>query len=156
MVKQNNYKKSLDKLILILATGMGIGYTPKAPGTAGSILAILIYLLFPSIQAFLVFTIILTAISFYIAGKAEKILGEKDCQKIVLDEIVGMSIALLFIPNQWLHIVIVFILFRLFDITKIFPAKKIEKLGGGIGVIGDDILAGVYTNIIIQIIIIIF
>lgn len=152
MVKSNNNKKSLDKLILILATGLGTGYSPKVPGTFGSILAILVYLIIDK-EVFILYTIVLIISSFYIGNKAEKIFKEKDCQKITIDELVGMSIPLLFIPNNTIYILLALILFRFFDILKIYPANKIEKINGSIGLIGDDIVAGIYTTIVIQIII---
>jgi len=152
MDKQKTIQKYFNKIIILLATGLYTGYSPKAPGTMGSILAILIYLLIDK-NIFLIYTIILILSSFYIGGKAEKIFKEKDCQKIVIDELVGMSIALLFIPNNYFYILLAFILFRIFDVYKIYPANKIEKLKGSIGLIGDDIIAGVYANLIIQIII---
>lgn len=152
MDKQKNIQKYFNKIIILLATGLGTGFFPKAPGTMGSILAVLIYLLIDK-EIFLTYTIILILSSFYIGGKAEEIFKEKDCQKITIDELVGMSIALLFTSNNTVYIIIALILFRFFDIYKIYPANKIEKLKGSIGLIGDDIIAGLYTAIIIQIII---
>lgn len=155
MVQPQNSKKFINELNLSLATGLGFGYSPVAPGTVGSILAILIYWLLP-VQYFLFYTILLLLVSFYIAGAAEKTLGQKDSQKIIIDELVGMSIVLLFVPPKFIYILLAFVFFRFFDISKFYPAKSIEKLQGGLGIVGDDILAGLYASLLIQIIILLF
>ncbi len=83
----------------------------------------------------------------YIAGEAERIFAEKDSQKIVIDEIVGLQFSMFLVsPTVW-HVIAGFFMFRLFDIFKIFPARKCERFSGGVGIVADDIVAGIYANI---------
>ena len=133
-----------DRLVKLLATGFGAGYVPKMPGTAGSVLGIGLWL---GIQAagntwaWSVFAgAVLLAIG--IAGAAERLFGQHDPQCVVIDEIVGMPLALAGIaPVGWL-ILTGFALFRLFDIWKPFPIRQSQKLPGGWGIVVDDLLAG--------------
>ena len=99
----------------------------------------------------------LTFLACYVSGEAEKIFQRKDASAIVIDEIVGFLWAMLFITPTWVHMIGGFLLFRLFDITKPFPARLCERrLPGGYGVVGDDVVAGIYANIALQILIHIF
>lgn len=131
------------------ATGLYSGYFPVASGTAGTLAAIPLYLFFarfdPLIYA-LAFGILLP-LSFWSAGHAEKIFGTKDSGLIVIDEIVGFIVTMFMVPFGIKYIVAGFLLFRFFDITKIYPANAMEKLGGGPGVVMDDVVAGIYANI---------
>ena len=148
-------------IYLIFATVFGVGYSPFAPGTAGAIVACLSLWLFEKYNLISTTTspilfiglIVCTTILGIIAGnKLEKELG-KDASIIVIDEVIGMWITMLFIPFTWLNILIGFVLFRFFDIAKPLGIRKMEDLGGGLGVIADDMLAGIYSNIILLIII---
>lgn len=96
----------------------------------------------------------LTFLACYVSGEAERIFQRKDASAIVVDEIVGFLWAMLFISPTWAHVVGGFLLFRLFDITKPFPARLCEsRLPGGYGVVADDVVAGIYANIVLQILI---
>ncbi len=141
----------------IIATSCGFGHFPIAPGTMGAIFGILVWLpiflmcsytttLYTTIALIVLFTIL----GVWSAGVAEKYWGE-DPSRVVMDETVGMWITLLPIPFQghWWYIVAAFILFRLLDIFKPFGVRKMENLKGGYGIMGDDILAGIYGAIII-------
>jgi phosphatidylglycerophosphatase A len=77
----------------------------------------------------------------------------KDPSKVVIDEVVGMWITMMFVPFTWLNLLIGLVLFRLFDIAKPFGIRKMEQLGGGVGVMTDDILAGIYSNVVLQVIV---
>ncbi len=85
-----------------------------------------------------------------ISGKAEKDLGH-DARPIVIDEVMGMGLALLFVPKRIVYYVIAFVLFRIFDIVKPFPARQAERLPAGWGVMADDLVVGVYVNVVVQI-----
>ncbi|MBI2281612.1 MAG: phosphatidylglycerophosphatase A [Bacteroidetes bacterium] len=142
-----------------IATFFGTGYSPFAPGTAGALLAALILILFHYFQIvlaypFLFFLLILitSLIGIYSTNKLLYVWG-KDPSKIVIDEAVGMWISMFFVPFSLLNLFLAFGLFRLFDIYKPFGIKKLEQLPGGIGVMADDILAGIYANIVLQLII---
>ena len=91
-------------------------------------------------------------IGVWVAGEAEKLLGEKDSPSIVIDEIVGYLISMAVVPTAWGFIIGGFFLFRVFDITKPWPIKQIQDIRGGAGVVMDDIVAGIYTNIVLQIV----
>ena len=138
---------------IVLATGLGSGYCPFAPGTAGTAMGILFFLGFSQFSPLLY---LLTLIAFiflsaWIAEGGENIFGKKDAPPIVIDEIAGFLVAMLWIPFSWLNVGIGFFLFRLFDILKPFPARLIDKkLPGGWGIVLDDIAAGLYANIILQ------
>lgn len=131
-------------IVKILATGFGLGYSPVAPGTFGSLLGVLFfYLLRDRFCWFVLAFAVIGVGSFWIAGEAEKIFGTKDCQKIVIDEVAGQMLAYLFIAFTWKNALIGFVLFRFFDMVKIFPANWAQKkLPGGFGVVGDDLVAG--------------
>ena len=140
------------KICLWLATLFGAGYVPLMPGTAGSILAVLIYCLVKTPLSFFIITIGVVIISFPISDYAEAIFGVKDCKKIVIDDFAGMLITFLFIPKDmgFLFILAGFFVFRMLDMIKIPPANLVEKYNGAKGIVGDDIVAGLYSNIILQ------
>ena len=90
----------------------------------------------------------------WVAGEAEKILGEKDSHKIVIDEIVGFLVTFIAIKLTFFHFLLGFLLVRFFDVIKLYPARMVEKkLPGGFGVVGDDVIAGIYANLVLQCII---
>jgi phosphatidylglycerophosphatase A len=145
----------MKKLIVnVVATGLGTGYAPVASGTIGSIPPwIVAYFLIANDQMTLVIvTLILSVISIWFAGQAEENFGH-DSKKIVIDEWAGMFFTLLFIPYSLVNYLIAFFVFRAFDVIKIYPARKSERLPGGWGVTMDDVIAGVQSNIVTQIII---
>ena len=143
---------------IVIATGFGTGFSPFAPGTVGAALATLIwYALSVLIPSFLLCTTILLILLFTLLGVVsantlEPVWG-KDPSRIVVDEMVGVWIALLaVIPFNWYYMLLAFILFRLFDIFKPLGIRKMEKLKGGLGVMMDDILAGIYSCTLILIV----
>ncbi|HET6461307.1 MAG TPA: phosphatidylglycerophosphatase A [Syntrophales bacterium] len=139
-----------DRLIKFLATGFCSGLVPFAPGTAGTIAGIPIYLAFSrtSWTVYFVFAVAFTCLACYVSDKAERIFGEKDASYIVIDEMAGFQWTMFLIAPTVLHVFIGFILFRLFDILKIFPAGYFHRrLPGGYGVVIDDVVAGMYANI---------
>jgi phosphatidylglycerophosphatase A len=140
---------------LFLATGFGVGYSPVAPGTLGTLVAIPIYYFLSETPSPL-YEITLIGfffLSVWISQNAEIFFGKKDDQRIVIDEIMGFLITMLWIPKTIRFVIIGFLLFRFFDILKPFPIRRLEKrLKGGFGVVLDDVAAGIYGNIILQII----
>lgn len=153
--------KALSKII---STTFGIGYCPIAPGTAGSLFAILIYWFLPEINVliFLSFIIFLFIIGVFTATITEKEsikrLGSDkghDPSIIVIDEVIGELIAVFTIPKTISFFIAAFILFRLFDIVKPFPINASQMIPDGWGIMIDDVIAGMYTNILIQIFILI-
>ncbi len=142
----------MDRLVVFIATGAYSGYSPVASGTAGTLAAVPLYYLLSYFghEIYIGAIVVILPLSFWVSGKAEKIFDKKDSGLIVIDEIIGFLIAMLFIPPVWSFVVAGFILFRFFDISKIYPASKMEKLGGGFGVVMDDVVAGLYSNIAIR------
>ncbi len=145
----------MNRFFLFLSTGFGVGYSPIAPGTLGTLIAVPIYFFLSKITSPLYELTLLTFffLSCWISGQAQQYFGKKDDQRIVIDEIIGFLITMLWIPKTTLFIVIGFFLFRFFDILKPFPIRHLERrLKGGFGVVLDDVMAGVYANIILHLI----
>ena len=145
-----------------LATGFGSGYSPIAPGTAGAIMGILLlygwqlitpegYFVETNFIPLLIVTIIFNMIGVFATNKVEKDWGP-DPSRVVIDEIVGVWIAVLWIPPTLLNWALAFVLFRFFDIAKPLGIRKLEAIKGGWGVMLDDVLAGVYSNLALQVI----
>jgi phosphatidylglycerophosphatase A len=149
----------VDRLIMLLATGFGLGRLPKAPGTWGTLAAFPIQFallgLAPLPYALWLGGIIILAI--LIAGAAEKILDRPDPGMVVIDEVAGMLIALIAVPATPLAWLLAFVLFRFFDILKPFPIRLIDRrCHGGLGIVLDDLLAGVYALACIHLLLYLF
>jgi phosphatidylglycerophosphatase A len=132
-----------------LASGLGLGYSPVAPGTVGSLLGIPLFLLISSFPwpVYLLTIAAFSCLAMVISDHAERIFNEKDSPRIVIDEVAGMLFTCFLISPTLLHIVLGFFLFRFFDIVKPFPVKWLEKhLSGGVGIVADDIAAGIYAD----------
>ncbi len=139
--------------ILTLSTFFYVGYLPFIPGTFGSIAAILLfYLIKGNLFTYILLTAILLIIGFLVAGQAERILNRKDAPCIVIDEVGGIFLSFLFLPLDIKIIVIGFLLFRLLDAIKPYPADRLQRIKGSVGIMSDDIVAGFYTNIILQVV----
>ncbi len=134
-------------------TGLGTGYAPIAPGTAGSLLGLVLFFLFPlNGWYWLAITVLVFFIGVWTSTIIEKEKGE-DPPIVVIDEVVGQWVALLFIPFYSLKIyILAFLLFRLFDVRKPPPIDQSQRLKAGYGIMIDDVLAGIYANIILQLI----
>ena len=139
-------------LIKFLSTVFGLGFSPVVPGTMASLAGLLIYLVFIRGNQERLFIIVgvITAIGFFICGKAEKLFNQKDARPIIIDDFAGMLISLLFLPYSLTTGILAFLLFRVMDGLKPYPIYKIEHYPGGLGIMLDDILAGVYVNITLQ------
>lgn len=140
-------------LVVLLATAGGVGYSPVAPGTVGTLVALplvagLRRLAGGSTPAYLALAAIVAAIAVWAAGRADAIFGEHDSGRIVVDEVAGMAVAGALLPPGWLALAVGFVLFRVFDVWKPFPAGRIDRgVGGGLGVVGDDLVAGLYAGL---------
>lgn len=150
----------MEKISIYISTLFKIGYFPKAPGTAGTFFALLIYFILPATVfeeykiLFMSFLIVFSLISVIFIRKAEEKFGNDD-GKIVLDEFLGYFFAILFFEKSLFIGFIAFFLFRFFDIFKPEPVNALQKLPRGWGVIADDIMAGVYSNIALRLILLI-
>ncbi len=134
-----------------IGSGFFTGYIKGVPGTYASIAAMLIYWI-PGFENPYILIAAIVIFFFYgiqVGGRFEKIYG-KDPKECTIDEFVGMWITLLFLPKQPEISVIAFILWRIADIVKPFPAKNLEKIGGGLGIMLDDVVAGLYSLIVLH------
>lgn len=136
----------------LLATGFGSGYSPWIPGTAGSLVAVIIYLGLHHLSwwQYAITLLGITALAFWSADIAESQFREKDCRKIVIDEIDGYLFTMFLVPFAVKYIIIGFILFRILDIIKPYPIQVLHKLSGGLGIVADDVGAGIYANLLLQ------
>jgi len=142
----------MKKVAYIFGTGLGSGYVPVAPGTAGSLAALLIYYMIPLPDScWLLITAIFFLLGLWSSSVIEKELG-KDPSRVVIDEWVGQWLTLLFLPRSTLTMLTGFFLFRVLDIIKPFPAQKSQQLKGGLGIMIDDVIVALYGNIVLQII----
>lgn len=141
----------------LISTGLGIGYIGKGAGTVAAAVTCIFWWLFqtefsnPYLWPFLI-TIFITMLGVLTSDKVEEVWG-KDHQRVVIDEVAGMCIALLCVPLKWEYTILALILFRFFDIVKPFYIRKMEDFPGGWGVMADDVLAGIYANIVIQLVV---
>jgi len=139
----------MDKLTRFIATLGGLGYSRIAPGTTGCLGGAALYLLIKQNPVLYgAATAALLIIGFFVSGRAEEMFKTKDAKPIVIDDACGLLISLFLIPFSYTNFLIVFLLFRTIDIIKPFPIRRIEGLPGSLGIMGDDILAGLYTNIL--------
>ncbi len=149
----------MNKIIMALATGCGVGMIPGAPGTWGSLAALIPWFFIKdfSLPAYLLILLFVFVIGFFVSGSAEKILDRPDAGPIVIDEILGMFITLTLAPNGSGSWILGFALFRIFDIFKPFPVSWFDKkIHGGIGIMMDDVMAGLYALAALQLIYLIF
>ncbi|HKR03187.1 MAG TPA: phosphatidylglycerophosphatase A [Bacteroidia bacterium] len=145
----------------IIASGFGSGFSPVAPGTAGSLAGVLLAWFFNLLFShydftiytlfYFVFCFLFICFGIISTDKLEAEWGH-DSPKFVIDEIAGMLISIMFVPFAWNTVLIAFVLFRFFDILKPFGIRSLEKVHGGGGVMLDDILAGVYANVLLHVI----
>ena len=140
-------------LVHFLAFGFGAGYLPRAPGTFGTLVGVLVYLFMQPLAAWLYAVIVLAlfGIGVWICALTERDLGVHDHPGIVWDEIVGYLITMFLAPSGWAWIVLGFALFRLFDIWKPWPIREIERrIRGGLGNMLDDALAGICAFVVLH------
>ncbi len=144
------------RLIIGLASVGFIGYCPVAPGTAGTLVGVLVYYLFSFFPApiYVLSTVAALFLAWWAAELGEIIFAQKDCPRIVIDEVVGYLISMALLPRTLTTVVGGFIFFRILDIIKPPPAGAIDRrMRGGLGVVFDDVVAGIYTNILLRLII---
>ena len=141
-------RRMLQQAAVFIATGGFSGYAGIIPGTVGSIVGLLLYLPLTAspISARIAAAFMLFFLGVFASSRVAAVWRIKDPHPIVIDEIVGMWIALLFVPHEIASFVAAFLLFRLFDIIKPFPARQAELLKGGWGIMFDDVFAGIYAG----------
>ena len=138
-------------LATAFATFLGVGFFPVAPGTAATAAGIvLVFFLQSSLVGYITVMLLLLVIAIPVCTYMEKQLNCKDPGILVIDEVVGVMIALVGLPLTWPVAIVGFFLFRAFDMFKIYPINRLEALPGGFGIMLDDVMAGLYTNIILH------
>ena len=145
--------KFRERAVLFVATGFFIGNLPFAPGTFGSLIGLPLCFLLSRLDLLKSVICILVFIVFAmgIASTAEKIIKQRDPGQIVIDEIAGLMVTLAGLPFNLWTVLAGFVIFRVFDILKPFPIRMLDRrVGGGSGIVLDDLLAGVYGNLIIR------
>ena len=136
-----------------LALGFGSGLVPKGPGTAGTVVAIPVYLLLQplTLNLYIALVAVLFVVGIPICAHTARRMGVHDHPAIVWDEIVGYLVTMMFAPPGWLWIAVGFVLFRLFDIAKPWPIRLLDRnVGGGFGIMVDDLLAGIFAAAVLQ------
>jgi len=146
------------RLGLFIATCGYLGYVPVAPGTFGSAAGLVVFAAVrwsgsPALE--LAVIILLFAVGVWSANAAERHFGGVDPAPVILDEVVGMLITLAFLPVTITGAIVGFLLFRLFDVVKPWPANRLEALHGGLGVMADDAMAGVYGNVAMRLLVVV-
>jgi phosphatidylglycerophosphatase A len=136
-----------DRVALILSTWFGMGLAPIASGTFGTLGAVPLAIWVQHWGAFSRCAVVIggIAVGIWAAGRAENRIGVEDPSQVVIDEVAGFLTAMAFLPPTWSALTLGFFLFRLFDIWKPFPARQMERLPGGLGIVMDDVVAGLYT-----------
>lgn len=151
--RQKNLLFSGKGISLFLATGAFIGYLPPFPGTLGAIQGVILYYLVSgrSLIWHFIFLFLLTGLGIWSSQVASQAFQKKDPDQVVIDEIVGAYIACLG-KSSFFDLILAFIFFRIIDITKPFPLRKLEGLRGGWGIMADDLLAGIMANLLVTLI----
>lgn len=141
-------------LIKISASVFFVGYLPLAPGTFGSIVGAGLFYLLQGHGWFVYFlgVFLVAILGMFVSGRMEKLLNRKDPSCVVIDEVMGMLVALSFVPADLKVVILGFLIFRIMDTFKPYPAGRLQNRSGSFGVMVDDLIAGIYTNIVLQII----
>jgi phosphatidylglycerophosphatase A len=142
----------LDRLAVLIATVFGVGYAPIAPGTVGSVVTVVFLGLCPFSRAGLVaFLVVVVVVGTWAAHRAERVIGGKDPGAIVIDEVAGMTLSVIAFPLPLTTAVLAagLALFRVFDVIKPPPARESQRIKGGVGVMIDDLIAGLYALAVI-------
>ena len=141
----------INRVGLAVATVFGVGYVPIAPGTFGSAVGLLVWWLLPASPAVQVTAIVAIFLLGSWGGNiAERHFGRTDPGHVVIDEVMGMLITLFMNPVGWRGACGGFLLFRVCDVVKPYPANRLEQLHGGVGVMADDAMAAVYANLVLR------
>ena len=136
---------------MLVSTALGVGYVPVAPGTFGSAAGLLLWFVLPhTVMVQGIAIVALFVIGSWSGSVAEEHFGKTDPGQVVIDEVMGMLITLFMNPVGWIGAIAAFLLFRLADIVKPFPANRLESLPGGVGVMADDAMAAIYANLALR------
>ncbi len=147
------YENKMNKFFRFFATGFGVGFSPVAPGTCGTLVGCLLFWFLSSLPP-AIYTVTIVGLLFFaiwVSHQARSSFGAEDPKQIVIDEMIGMLITLAFFPFHWGTLLIGFVLFRIFDIAKPWPVCWADqKLPGGFGIVMDDVAAGLYAQLALR------
>jgi phosphatidylglycerophosphatase A len=143
----------MDRVVVLFSSVFGLGYIKCASGTFGSLAGILFWVLFvPDIYIFQIFVLAgIFIISVLFSSLAEDMYNKKDDRRIVVDEVAGVCVSVAFLPKTFMFLFLGFLLFRMFDIGKPLFIRKAQKIKSGLGITIDDVIAGIFTNVILRI-----
>jgi phosphatidylglycerophosphatase A len=143
----------LDGLATVVATGLGSGYSPLAPGTAGSAVGLLLFWPMRGLSplALALAIALVSAAGVAAASRVARRAGQEDPGRVVVDEVAGMWVTLWLLPATPLLAALGFVAFRVMDVWKPWPARDLERLPGGWGIMADDLMAGVYANLLLRV-----
>lgn len=146
------------KIALILSAWFGAGLLPIAPGTWGTLFGLPLVVLMNRLPVFYAgaFLVLFAVLAVWSSHSCRNMLNGNDPSEVVIDEVAGSLVAFFLVPLSGVSLVVGFLLFRLFDIFKPFPIRRLEKLGGGIGIVSDDLMAGVYANLCLRLTLFLF
>lgn len=152
--RQTNFS---GKIVLVLSTWFGTGLLPIAPGTFGTLATVPLILVLDNLGTIykVLSLMIAIVVAIWASGRHQELLRQSDPREIVIDEVAGFLLTMLFLPRSWLAIGLGFIFFRLFDILKPYPIRQTERIKGGLGVVIDDLVAGLYAYAVVRIILLI-
>lgn len=145
-------QRALDAGARLVATGLGSGYSPFAPGTAGSLVGLALFLPLAGLSWLVqvAAVVAVTLVGALAAGRVARLVGRKDPGLVVVDEVAGQWITLLALPVTPVTALAGFLLFRVMDIVKPWPARDLERLPGGLGIMADDVAAGIYAQLLLR------
>ena len=148
----------LDALSTVVASGLGAGYAPVAPGTFGSAVGLLLFWPVHALPswALAVGTAVLALGGVAAGGRLASRMKVEDPGRVVIDEVAGMWVTLLFLPFDWRTALVGFVAFRIMDVVKPWPARQMEDLPGGWGIMADDLMAGVYANLLTRVVLLVW
>src|SRR6185295_15757216 len=148
----------LDLVSTVIATGLGTGFSPIAPGTFGSALGVLLF--WPAHRlpgwALAVGAAVIALVGVAAGDRLATRMGVEDPGRVVVDEVAGQWVSLLFLPWNWRVALAAFVAFRVMDVVKPWPARQLENLHGGWGIMADDLMAGVYANLLVRLALIVW
>jgi phosphatidylglycerophosphatase A len=146
-------QRVIDAAAKLVATGLGSGYSPFAPGTAGSLVGLVLFVPLAGLAwpVQLAATAALTLVGVLAAGRVAQLVGRKDPGLVVVDEVAGQWITLVALPFTPATALAGFLFFRVMDIVKPWPARALERLAGGIGIMADDVAAGIYAQLLLRV-----
>ncbi|MFH0992569.1 MAG: phosphatidylglycerophosphatase A [bacterium] len=152
--REESKQRELSFLLKLFASGLYSGYSPIASGTVGAAVGLAVYLIpgFEQPLAILPIAVITFLLGIKYSGRMEEVYGEDPAQ-VTIDEVVGMWISLILLPKSLPIIVLAFFLFRILDILKPSPARYFDRRKGGFGIMMDDVISGIYTNVVLQVLV---